>query len=494
VNREEISRDKHAHRDPAMPLKDDELERVCTQGAELVRNAKTVEDLIYAGIYYQEAINAVEHPTAELYTGLGDALLTRFYKFESEHWELLDQAYIAYMDALALEPGYRPAAKNIQVMKRFNLATGNGEQFPERHVEELEEDVETKPDSGIGTLNGELVSFQPRFISIFSILSNWKNLIPVLLVCCFFLIAIFAPLISPPSDPNNPLPFKLIENIEKYPLPPGNDALLGTAMYYPSPDMLLHYDVFHSVVWGTRDALRFGLIVALFSALLGTLIGAVSGYIGGIFNDITMRFTDAFLAFPIIAGVWLIQQLVFSFERTGSYLVAWYPNIDAVVAPLTARQRFITAIGLNPVLIAFILFSWMAYARLINAGFLRLKTADYIMAARTIGASHWRVIIRHLLPNAITPIIVLLARDIGAFVVLRAAFSFIGMGGSILSGLPEWDRILLLGRTWVIGVGGDLLLYWWLYLPVTITLVLFGISWNMLGDRLNVLLNPREEN
>ena len=290
------------------------------------------------------------------------------------------------------------------------------------------------------------------------------------------------------------VPFKLVESIETNPLPPGDGALLGTAMYYPSPDMLLHYDVFHSVVWGTRDALRFGLVVALFSALFGILFGAVSGYIGGIFNDITMRFTDAFLAFPIIAGVWLIQQLVFSFERTGSYLVAWYPNIDAVVAPLTARQRFITAIGLNPVLIAFILFSWMAYARLINAGFLRLKTSDYIMAARTIGASHLRVIPRHLLPNAITPIVVLLARDIGAFVVLRAAFSFIGMGGSILTGLPEWDRILLLGRTWVIGVGGDLLLYWWLYLPVTLTLVLFGTSWNMLGDRLNVLLNPREEN
>ena len=291
-------------------------------------------------------------------------------------------------------------------------------------------------------------------------------------------------------DTDNPLPFRYIESKDLFPYPPGPGMPLGTSIYFVPgrTSTLLHYDVYHSLIWGTRDAISFGLAVALFSALLGTFIGAVSGYIGGIFNNISMRITDAFLAFPIIAGVWLIQQLIFSFEFNSSFLGSFYPGADAIFAPLSARQQLISALGISPVFIAFILFSWMPYARLINVGFLRLKSTDYVIAARTIGARHWGLIFRHLLPNGITPVIVLLARDIGAMVVLRAAFSFIGMGGSIEGGLPEWDRLLLLGRTYVIGVGGNILVYWWLYLPVTLALILFGVSWNLFGDRLNVLL------
>jgi len=315
----------------------------------------------------------------------------------------------------------------------------------------------------------------------------WLNLLPLLIVVFFFEIAIAAPLLSPPADPDNPLPFKLVDSIEINPLPPSPEIPLGTAVYYESADMLVHYDVWHSLIWGTRHALRFGLAVASISALLGILIGAFSSYAGGIVNNVVMRVTDAFLAFPLVAGVWLFAQMTANFE----WAAVLY-GLDAVVAPLTARQRVFAAIGAHPIMLAFILFSWMHYARLVNANMLRLKGTEYVLAATTLGAKPRRIVLRHMLPNAITPLIVLFARDIGSLVILQTAFDFIGIGGSITQGISEWGRLLLLGRTWIIGIGGNLLLYWWLYIPVTLALMLFGIGWNIFGDRLNVLLNPRQ--
>ena len=89
-------------------------------------------------------------------------------------------------------------------------------------------------------------------------LTKWRNLLPISLVGLFILVAIAAPIISPPDDPSNPLPFKLIESKDPNPLPPGPGIPLGTTVYHPDVQMLLHYDVLHSLVWGTRDALRFG--------------------------------------------------------------------------------------------------------------------------------------------------------------------------------------------------------------------------------------------
>lgn len=317
--------------------------------------------------------------------------------------------------------------------------------------------------------------------------TTWLNLLPLMIVVFFFEIAIAAPLLSPPSDPDNPLPFKLVDSIDINPLPPGPGIPLGTAVYYESPEMLVHFDVWHSLIWGTRHALRFGLSVASISALLGILIGAFSSYAGGIVNNLVMRVTDAFLAFPLVAGVWLFAQMTANLEFTTTMY-----GLDAVVAPLTARQRVFAAIGANPIMLAFILFSWMHYARLVNANMLRLKGTEYVLAAITLGARPRRIVLRHMLPNAIAPLIVLFARDIGSLVILQTAFDFIGIGGSITQGISEWGRLLLLGRTWIIGIQGNLLLYWWLYVPVTLALMLFGIGWNILGDRLNVFLNPRQ--
>jgi peptide/nickel transport system permease protein len=152
----------------------------------------------------------------------------------------------------------------------------------------------------------------------------------------------------------------------------------------------------------------------------------------------------------------------------------------------TLSQRIMTSLKLEPLVLALILFSWMPYARIINSNVVKLKQSEYALAAVTLGMGHSRIVFRHLLPNGIAPAIVLVARDIGSMVVLEAAFTFIGLS----SGLP-WGVILVIGRDWIIGPGGSPLVYWWIFLPVTLALILFGMGWNLLGDGLNDVMDPR---
>ena len=317
--------------------------------------------------------------------------------------------------------------------------------------------------------------------------SHWHNWLGVLLVAAFVFIALAAPLLSP-NDPENPGPIKAVGMATDFqPHPPSQAAPLGTLSGQAS--------VYHILVWGTRSAVVFGLAVAAFTAVVGVLIGITSAYFGGFFNDLTMRVTDAFLAFPVIAGVILIQQLVSILLFNAGVRI--YPAGGMGAVPATSVGGMVVALPediplslvllqrIDPVMVAFILFSWMPYARIMNTVVLRLKQTEYIQATRALGAGHATVIFRHLLPNAIAPAVVLAARDVGGMVLLQATFTFIGLGGNSL-----WGMLLVRGRDWVISPGG-ILTYWWVFLPATLALMLFGVGWNLIGDGLNEVLNPR---
>jgi len=295
-------------------------------------------------------------------------------------------------------------------------------------------------------------------------LSNGQILLACGILSLFVGVAILAPQIAPPDDPANPSPFRFAgESRGGMPRPPSPEALLGTTVG--------QLDVYYSLVWGTRSALRFGLAVAVSTAIVGLLVGAVSGYFGGLVHGLIMRITDGFLAFPAIAAVWLIGQVMMP------------ANIYAELTPL---QQTFYDLHLSPVLVALVLFSWMPYARLISVNMIQLKQAEYVQAARAMGMRNERIIRRHLLPNALSPVLVMASRDVGAMVVLAAAFNFVGLGGS-----TEWGELLVVGRDYVIGLGGNPLAYWWVFVPATLALVLFGIGWNLLGDGLNTVLDPR---
>jgi len=274
---------------------------------------------------------------------------------------------------------------------------------------------------------------------------------------------VFAPVLAPPADTDGPPAVKTVgRRTDRVPKPPSPEAPLGT-----EPGQV---DVYYSLVWGTRTALRFGFVVTVATAAIGIAVGSLSGIAGRRGNEVLMRFTDAFLMFPIIAGLWVFNSML--------------PDPWTEVEP-TSFQRLL--VELDPVIITFILFSWMSYARLVNANMLRIRESEYIEAATVLGAGKMRILWRHLLPNAVTPAVVLMARDMGAFLVLEAAFAFIG-----LTSATEWGMLLALSRNWVIGTAGNPLRYWWTYVPVSMALILFALGWNMLGEGLNDALNPRQ--
>lgn len=296
-------------------------------------------------------------------------------------------------------------------------------------------------------------------------LRNGQVLVGLVIVGFFVAVAILAPLLAPPDDPDNPGATRMVGDkyYDPIPRPPSEEALLGTA-----PGQI---DIYYSLVWGTRSALSLGLTVALCTALIGILLGALSGYAGGLLLGLSLRVTDAFLAFPVISGVWLLRQVLMPGTPFGE---------------LSAIQQTFYDLGLSPILLTLIVFSWMPYARLTSANVLQLKRTEYVQAARAIGARKRRIIGRHLLPNALPPVIVLGARDVGAMVILTTAFTFIGLGSS-----TQWGDLLVVSRDYIIGLGGNPLTYWWVFVPTTLALILFGVGWNLLGDGLNTVLDPR---
>jgi len=317
-----------------------------------------------------------------------------------------------------------------------------------------------------------------------SFFARWQNWPGIIIVAFFIFVAAAAPLLSP-VDPLNPGPIKVVGKFTDHkPQPPSELAPLGTLPGQAS--------IYHTLIWGTRSALIFGLIVALGTAAIGVLVGTTGAYFGGLLDDILMRVTDAFLAFPVIAAVVVFQQVVsITMLNAGAYY-----SSGGLGGAVTSTNPFLNTPEeipmwlnlinqLNPVMIAFILFSWMPYSRIINVMVKRNKQAEYVQAARSLGASHLHLIFQHLIPNSIAPILVLAARDIGAMVLFQATFTYIGLGGDSL-----WGMLLVKGRNWILAPGG-ILTYWWIFLPATLALVLFGIGWNLVGDGLNDSLNPR---
>ena len=310
-------------------------------------------------------------------------------------------------------------------------------------------------------------------------LRHWQNLLGLGLVIIFSAVAISASYLAPLHQGESYQSFRLVKSLKGgLPFSPRPEAPLGTVATGVGGRQL---DVLYTVVWGTRSALTFGLSAVFFTAIIGILIGAVSAFAGGWVKGLMMRITDAFLAFPIIAGVVFflqLQNLTLSYSSS-----AGIPTNGATASPNLLIALFGT---IDPVLLALILFSWMPYARLTYAQVLNIHQAEFVQAAQALGASSSRIIFRHLIPNSIAPAIVMAASQVGGMVLLQATLTFIGLPAG-----SEWGEMLALGRRWIIGPLNSPLGYWWVFLPITSALVLFGISWNLLGDGLNDWLNPR---
>jgi peptide/nickel transport system permease protein len=208
----------------------------------------------------------------------------------------------------------------------------------------------------------------------------------------FVLVAILAPVIAP-YDPS--------EIVESQTLAPSISHPFGTDD--------LGRDILSRAVYGTRISLTVGLVAVLILITVGTLLGAVSGYYGGLVDTVIMRFVDVMLAFPSIFLILAIQAML-------------TPNIYNVMV----------VIGFT---------SWMGVARLVRAEYLKIKELSYVEAARAIGASDLRIIFRHILPNAMAPIIVAATLGMAGAILTESALSFLGMG--VQPPMPSWGNMLM---------------------------------------------------
>ena len=296
--------------------------------------------------------------------------------------------------------------------------------------------------------------------------SNAELLFGILIILAFAVVAIATPKIAPPEEEN---PYYLPrDGYRGIPEPPDEDHPLGTL---PG-----QYDVFYGIIWGTRMAFLVGLSITLGRTLIGGVMGLLSGYFGGPLDGLIMRVTDAFMSVPAVAA--------------GAIMYALFGEIGSSGPPTS--QSLLNSRNEQIVVITLVMFGWMQYARLLRGNVMSERGKEYVQAAISVGAPNKRILFKHLLPNSIRGLFVLIASDIGAMVALVSVFYFIGLiGDSPYGFLADWGLMLSASRDWIVTGSSKPFAYWYTYVPAIAAIVLFTVGWSMIGDGLRDLLDPR---
>ena len=254
------------------------------------------------------------------------------------------------------------------------------------------------------------------------------------LIFIFALGALLAPLIAP----YGPIEQILSERLQA----PSLTHLLGTDQ--------LGRDLFSRLLFGARISLTVGVVVVASAGAFGTSIGLIAGYAGGIVDEVLMRVTDIFFAFP----------------------------------PLILAMAIAGALGpsLNNAMIAIAVVLWPVYARLVRSQVLSLREREFVQAARCVGASSVRILWRHLLPNTLAPLLVQASFDLGGAILSTAGLSFIGFGAQPPT--PEWGVMISEGRKFISTQP-------WLSLFPGLAILFSVAAFNLIGDGLRDALDPR---
>lgn len=277
------------------------------------------------------------------------------------------------------------------------------------------------------------------------LIDDWKHtiylwrksrltMIGTFVIIAFIIIAIFAPYIAP-YDP-------IAQDLSKRLQPPSSKHLFGTDQF--------GRDIFSRVIYGSRIAVQIIVLVSIISGGIGTLIGVLAGYFGGVVDEVLMRITDMFLAFP----------------------------------SLVLAMAFAAAMGpsLTNTIIAISLVYWTVYARLARAEALRVKNMEYIEAERAMGASNFRIIFLHVLPMCISPVLVQLTLRMGTIILTAAGLGFLGLGAQPPT--PEWGAMVSDGRNYLVD-------QWWISTFPGMAIAIVVLGFNLLGDGIRDMLDPR---
>lgn len=312
------------------------------------------------------------------------------------------------------------------------------------------------------------------------LLKNPTSLLGILLLVAFMVIAIIAPVLAPLPEGSRDVYMIPRDGFSTEPEAPSAEHIFGTTEG--------QYDIYYGVVWGTRTAFRIGVVITLVTTLIGLVIGSIAGFYGGWFDEVLMRITEVFQAFPfLLAAITLtsVLQTLYGRAEAGPWLI-----VAKVLALLTFGHN--PAKDLDPVqiqiltgMLAIIVFGWMTYARVIRGNILAVKEYEYALAARVVGSSDMRILFRHLLPNAVFPVMVLASMDIGAYVLTFAGLSFLGLGAQ--RGYADWGQMISFARNWI----PTLAKHWYIVVYPGVAIVLFVLAWNLVGDALRDILDPR---
>jgi peptide/nickel transport system permease protein len=300
------------------------------------------------------------------------------------------------------------------------------------------------------------------------LLTNPLSVAGLIVIAFFFLLALLAPVLAPPLANPYTIPR---DGFNPQPRPPGTEwrsrpppvpawykavtgreewvHLFGTASG--------QWDIYYGIVWGTRTAIFTGVLITALTVTIGVIVGSLAAYYGGRLDDVLMRITEIFMAFPF-----LLAAL----------------TLSAVLTPVMGKNIW-------PPVIALVAFGWMTYARVVRGDILTVRERDFVLAARVIGAKDSRILMRHILPNAIFPTLVLASLDIGAYVINFAALSFLGVGTEV--GYADWGQIIAFARSFILSLDR----YWYIIVFPGAALILFGLGWNLVGDALRDIMDPK---
>ena len=278
--------------------------------------------------------------------------------------------------------------------------------------------------------------YKSRLRVLNHLLRNPMTLAGLLVALLLVVVAAFAPWIAT-HDP-------VVQNLAAALQPPSAANWFGTDEY--------GRDIFSRLVYGARITLYIIALVTIIVGPIGLFIGTVSGYFGGIVDTVFMRVTDIFISFPS-----LVLALAFI----------------AALGP-----------GLEHAVVAIALTSWPPIARLARAETLSLRKADFVVAVELQGASSTRIILRHIVPMCMSSVIIRLTMNMAGIILTAAALGFLGLGAQ--APLPEWGAMISTGRRYMLEC-------WWLVAVPGAAIMLVSLAFNLLGDGLRDILDPRSE-
>ena len=274
------------------------------------------------------------------------------------------------------------------------------------------------------------------------VLRNPTTVIGLVIIVLLLSMAILAPVLTTPNVPD---PYQMPRDWGARDEPPGTPG-------FPLGTTTTGGDVFYGVLWGARTSLQLSVIVVGITVTVGVIVGSLAGFIGGKLDEILMRIVDVFLAIP---------ELIFALA------------IAAVLGPSFGNIIFALAVVF-----------WVKYARIIRGQIIHVKQNEYVDAARVSGDSRFKIYRKDVLPNSITPVMVQATMDMGGIVLTAATLSFIGLAEA---GLAEWGVLVADGQA---GISAG---KWWASTFPGLMVFLWALAFNLVGDGLRDVLDPRTE-